>query len=126
RVYVNRYAIMGRLAVLVPRTDKNVSLILTPEQANEPVKLVGGKDDYLPVGTIQPVTPEWMEMRFNQYGEPTTPKYLGWRTVLLCLISKRIITEKEAHKAFPLADGPAGDWYRQQLYELRARDGMLN
>lgn len=115
RVFCNRWSVMGRIAVLVENTRYHRDLLVSKDTAAK----------YLPVATIQPVSPEWMVMRFNEYGEPTAPKFLGWRTALLCLISKRIITEKAAHKAFPLGDGPAGDWYRQQLFELRSRDGVL-
>jgi hypothetical protein len=123
RVYVSRYAIEGLMAVLVPNTAHNQSLIWTPGQ---PVSEAQKKEKYIPVATIQPVSPEWMVMRFNEYGEPTCAKYKGWRTALLCLIAKRVITEKQAHKVFPLSAGPAGDWYRQQLFELRSRDGVVN
>lgn len=123
RVYINRYAVMGRCAVLIPNTDYNRALILIPGQlASESDK----NSKFLPVATIQPVSPEWMVMRFNEYGEPTAAKYLGWRTALLCLIEKKVISEKEAHLAFPLGTGPAGEWYRQQLFELRSRDGVVN
>jgi hypothetical protein len=121
RVFVNRYAILGRQAVLVPNTSYMRDVL-----AWKPDDKAGAPAEYLPVATIQPVSPEWMVMRFNEYGEPTTARYLGWRTALLCLIKKRIISEKEAHRAFPLGDGPAGDWYREQLYEIRARDGVVN
>ena len=124
RIFVNRYAINGLCAVLVPNTAYNRSLIIQPGitagfESQE-------KDEFLPVATIQPVSPEWMVMRFNEYGEPTSAKYKGWRTALLCLIAKRVITEKQAHKVFPLGDGPASAWYRQQLFELRAREGVVN
>ena len=123
RVYVSRYMNLrsGRLQVMVPNTDANRGLILLPGDLSP-----ANKDLYLPVATIQPLSPEWMVMRFSEYGEPTGAKYLGWRTALLCLIAKRVITEKEAHTAFPLGTGPAGDWYRQQLFELRSRDGVVN
>lgn len=71
------------------------------------------------VGTLQyPLGTEWMIMRFNEYGVPTTAKYLGWRTALLSMITLGVITEKEAHKAFPLKEGPASAWYREQLAVL--------
>ena len=120
RIFINRYAVAGRCAVLVPNSAYNRNLIIS----------LGGESEkdapYLPVATIQPVSPEWMVMRFSEYGEPTCPKYLGWRTALLCLIDKKIITEKEAHTAFPLTLGPASEWYRQQLFEMRSRDGVVN
>ena len=124
RVLINRFAVLKRVAVLVPNSEQNRALILEPGQlAPESQK----KDQFLAVGTLQwPCGPEWMIPKFDEYGVPVRAKYLGWRTPLLCLIAKRIITEKEAHKAFPLGDGPAGDWYREQLFELRNRDGVVN
>jgi hypothetical protein len=123
KIFVNRYAMGGLLAVLVPNTEYNRSLIITPSGLGVESQK---NDEYLGVATIQPVSPEWMVMRFNEYGEPTSAKYKGWRTALLCLIAKKVITERQAHKVFPLGTGPAGDWYRQQLFELRARDGVVN
>lgn len=123
RVYCGRYAQYGRIRVMVPSTECNRKLVLSLDDLGPQVSK---PEEYLTVATIQPMTPEWMVMRFNEYGEPTGAKYLGWRTALLCLIAKRVISEKEAHKAFPLGSGPAGEWYRQQLFELRNRDGLVN
>jgi hypothetical protein len=125
RVYVSRYYNLrsGRLRVMVPERSlvaSRSSLILLPGQGPTT------NDGLEAVATLQPISPEWMVMRVNEYGEPTAPKYLGWRTALLCLIAKRVITEKEAHTAFPLGTGPASAWYRQQLFELRNRDGVVN
>ena len=125
RVFVSEGIRAGRTNVLVPRPSR----ILGPESRAgfDWFSGPGTRDSglYEPVATIQPVNPEWMVMRFSEYGEPTCPKYLGWRTPLLSLIAQRIITEKEAHRAFPLGSGPAADWYRQQLFELRSREGVL-
>jgi hypothetical protein len=111
----------GRVALLVPNEAKNMQrsiLLLSQPKAT---------DEYLQVGTLQwPCGTEWMIMRFNEYGIPTTPKYLGWRTALLSMIRLGVITEKEAHKAFPLTPGPASEWYRQQLFEMRSRSGSVN
>jgi hypothetical protein len=60
-----------------------------------------------------------MVMRFNEYGVPTTAKFLGWRTALLSMIRLNVLTEEEAHKAFPLGSGQAADWYKAQLYMHR-------
>lgn len=125
RVFVSEGIRAGRKNVLVPKPSR----ILGPESRAgfDWFSGPGTRDSglYEPVATIQPVNPEWMVMRFSEYGEPTCPKYLGWRTPLLSLIAQRIITEREAHRAFPLGSGPAADWYRQQLFELRSREGVL-
>lgn len=76
-----------------------------------------GQDEFLRVGTVQhPCGTEWMMMKFDEHGIPTYPKYLGWRTALLTMIRLGAITEKEAHKAFPLDNSQAASWYRQQLF----------
>lgn len=79
----------------------------------------------LQVATLQyPIGTEWMVMKFDDYGVPTHAKYLGWRTALLALITQGVITEKEAHKAFPLGSGPAAEWYKEQLFMLRNRGAL--
>jgi hypothetical protein len=78
---------------------------------------------YLRVGTLQaPLGTEWMQMNFDEFGVPTSAKFVGWRTALLTMIRSRAITEEEAHKAFPVSSGPAADWYQQQLYMRRNAD----
>jgi hypothetical protein len=121
RVFVSEGMRAGRKNVLVPKQGAGGR----GQRLASPYSLIPDPSPYEPVATIQPVNPEWMVMRFSEYGEPTCPKYLGWRTPLLSLIAQRIITEKEAHRAFPLGSGPAADWYRQQLFELRSREGVL-
>ena len=76
--------------------------------------------ELLRVGTLQwPCGSEWMVMRFDRYGVPTTAKYIGWRTALLTMVRCQAITEEEAHKAFPVGSGKAGNWYLEQLFMLR-------
>jgi hypothetical protein len=75
-------------------------------------------DEPMQVATLQfPRATEWMIMRFDEFGVPTTAKHIGWRTALLSMIRQGVITVDEAHKAFPLRSGPAASWYRQQLFE---------
>lgn len=75
---------------------------------------------FLRVGVLQwPYGTEWMVLNFNEYGVPTTPKFLGWRTALLTMVRNRVITEDEARLAFPLSTGPAGNWFLKQLYTRR-------
>lgn len=64
-----------------------------------------------------PLATEWMVMRFDEFGVPTSAKHLGWRTALLTMIRVGLITPKEAEKAFPLGSGPASSWYREQLFD---------
>jgi hypothetical protein len=126
RIYLNRFAVLKRVAVLVPSREQPVSsLILLPGQLNLGPE-AGSRQRFEPVATLQwPCGPEWMIPKFDEYGVLVRAKYLGWRTALLSLITQRVISEKQAHRAFPLSAGPAGEWYRQQLYEWRAREGTL-
>lgn len=103
RVQLNTFAVRGRAALLAWEIDWTT-----------------GDRKRVQVGTVQyPCGPEWMVMKFNEYGVPTTAKYLGWRTALLSMITLGVITEKEAHKAFPLSEGPASAWYREQLAMMK-------
>lgn len=81
---------------------------------------IPGSDPEEPVGLCSlqyPLATEWMVMRFDEFGVPTSAKHLGWRTALLTLIRLKLITPKQAEKAFPLGTGEAGAWYRQQIFE---------
>lgn len=92
---------------------------MVAEQTKEP--------ELLRVGTLQaPLGTEWMVMRFNEFGVPTTAEFLGWRTALLTMVRSKIITEAEAHVAFPVGEGVAAEWYQQQLYLLRNPGELLN
>jgi hypothetical protein len=77
--------------------------------------------EFLRVGTLQwPAGTEWMIMAFTEYGAVYQARFLGWRTALLTMIRSRAITEREAHQAFPVGSGPAGNWYLNQLKMLRS------
>lgn len=88
------------------------------EQTKEP--------EFLRVGTLQwPAMTEWMIMSFTKYGAIYQAKFLGWRTCLLTMIRAKTITEKEAHKAFPVPSGPAAAWYLEQLAMMRNDEGSV-
>jgi hypothetical protein len=81
---------------------------------------------FIRVGAVQwPYATEWTLMNFNEYGVPTTHLHWGWRTTLLTMVRHRAITEEEAELAFPSGDGPAAEWYREQLW-LRRHLGYLD
>lgn len=126
RVLLNRFSVHGRCALLTPSNEPSATnLIVLPGQLEPPKKTKA--DEFAQVGTLQyPCGTEWMVMRIDEFGCPTTAKYLGWRTALLSMIMLGVITEKEAHKAFPLKEGPASKWYRQQLYYFRNRKEVTN
>ncbi len=62
---------------------------------------------------------EYSWMRFDEHHAPLDERRRGWRTCLLQLILKRIITEDKANEVFGRAQGPASERYLQTLYELR-------
>jgi hypothetical protein len=154
RVQLNRYAVEGRVALLVDDPDSVRTKLHTATQlpdydgalkslaarsSGQDFKRLMAKLEksfeaaesgrYIPppelegkaqVATLQwPLGTEWMIVRINEYGVPTTAKYLGWRTALMSLIMLGIITETEAHKAFPVKESAASLWYRAQLYHWR-------
>jgi hypothetical protein len=101
------------LLAMIPR-----QLALLDQNPDEPVYLC----------SLQyPLATEWMVMRFDEFGVPTSAKHLGWRTALLTMIRLGVVTVKQAEKAFPLGTGPASSWYREQLFEWQNhRPGMVN
>jgi hypothetical protein len=93
---------------LLAAMRQSVDLSLSGRDSEEPVYLC----------SLQyPLATEWMVMRFDEFGVPTSAKHLGWRTALLTMIRLQVITPKEAEKAFPLGTGPASSWYREQLFD---------
>jgi hypothetical protein len=71
-----------------------------------------------------PCGPEWSLMYFDEFDVPIKERYRGWRTTLLHLILKDVITETEAVTAFgpvPLSD--VSLVYRQTLHAHRMKKG---
>jgi hypothetical protein len=103
----------GRIALMVmAHSDQPVLMPGQTTAVDEPVQ----------VATLQaPFSTEWMVMKFDEFGVPTTPRFIGWRTALLALIRNGAITEQEAHRAFPVGTGPEATWYRQQIFEFQER-----
>jgi hypothetical protein len=64
-------------------------------------------------------SPEWSQLRTDAHGNPTKERFRGWRTVLLVLIQKFIITEDQCDATFGKPSGPRSrPWYRS-LYAVR-------
>lgn len=63
--------------------------------------------------------PEYSFMRFDEHGVPMDEKRRGWRTCLLQMIIKGIVSEERAHKEFGHAHGPASERYNRTLYGWR-------
>lgn len=73
-------------------------------------------------GTVQngPMI-EWSQMRLDAHHIPTNERYLGWRSVLMNLIRKDMVSEDRVHRVFghPASSSPRAEiWYRQ-LYMHR-------
>jgi hypothetical protein len=100
--------------------------LLTIAHADTPLILPGQAarfEEPVQIATVQwPFSTEWMVMRFDEFGVPRTPRYLGWRTALLALIRGGYVSEEEAHRAFPVGLGPEATWYKQQIFEWSGRN----
>lgn len=66
--------------------------------------------------------PEFSMMRFDDHGIPLDERRRGWRTALLQLILKGVVTEDKAIEVFGQATGPAAERYLSTLYAFRNRD----
>lgn len=65
--------------------------------------------------------PEYTIMRFDSHHVPLDEKFRGWRTVVLQLILKDIITEEQVNKYLGQAVGDVSERYNSLLYEWRNR-----
>lgn len=63
--------------------------------------------------------PEYEIIRFDEHGVPLDSMFRGWRTCLLQMILKGMITEEQVNKTFGRATGPASERYNSTLYEVR-------
>lgn len=63
--------------------------------------------------------PEYTVMGFDQHGAPLAERFRGWRTVILQLILKQVVTEEEAHRVFGTAERECADRYNGILWGLR-------
>lgn len=70
---------------------------------------------------VQPVMPEYSQLRIGRYGEPQGEKFRGWRTVLLRLIGGDHVTEESALKFFPPPTEQGSGPYLKELKALRER-----
>lgn len=106
RIWLGDEAVQGRIGIFGWVND--------PATENRRVKLL--------TSLQYPCGPEWSLMNFNEWNVPTTEQYRGWRTALLQMILKNVITEEEVDRAFgPVVLNPASELYRQQLQSYRAR-----
>lgn len=67
-----------------------------------------------------PAMYEWSVLKEDQYGKPMGEDFRGWRTVLIQLIEKDILTEQQAHQIFGHpSNNPVFSRYHQSLWEVR-------
>lgn len=114
--------------------EANKAVNLAGEMAEQCLRLMAegqaeelaAPPEFVRVAVLQwPFGTEWMIMSFTEFGMVWKPKYLGWRTALLTMIRAGVITEKQAHKAFPVGTGPAAQWYLEQLRMMRDEVGTV-
>lgn len=65
--------------------------------------------------------PEYELVNFDDKGVVVNTRRRGWRTCLLQMILKGMITEEQAEKHFGKAKGPASHRFNSLLYEWRNR-----
>lgn len=70
---------------------------------------------------------EWSILRLDRHNLPNGEDYRGWRTVLVQLIEKGILTEKQTDKIFgKVTDSVVSRRYRRSLYNFRNRKRSAN
>jgi hypothetical protein len=65
--------------------------------------------------------PEYSVCNFDDHGVVLQEAYRGWRTVLMQLMLKGMLTEERATQVFGEAFGPASSRYNAFLYDMRNR-----
>jgi len=73
-----------------------------------------------------PWSQEWSLLHFNEYDVPSGERRRGWRTAMLELILKGVLTEDEVNRAFgPVPLNGVSQLYRERLfYHRRKNMGM--
>lgn len=64
---------------------------------------------------------EYSWMNFDAHNAPLDERRRGWRTCLMQILLKQLLTEEQIIKAFGYAQGPASERYNSLLYEIRNR-----
>lgn len=62
---------------------------------------------------------EYEVVRFDHNDLPVDSKRRGWRTCLIQMIQKGMLTEEQVNRVFGKATGPVSKRYNSTLYELR-------
>ena len=67
-----------------------------------------------------PAMYEWSVLREDKYGKPDGESFRGWRTVLVQLVEKQILTEYQIHQMFgEPSDNRVFQRYKRSLWEIR-------
>jgi hypothetical protein len=93
-----------------PHADKITLLVQRGEGMIPPEVACWVKNGYMPEYTV---------MGFDEHGVPVAERYRGWRTCLLQMIIKGIVTEEKAHKVFGPAERCCAERYNSILYGCR-------
>lgn len=82
-----------------------------------------GNKDYVYVTYIQiPFCPEWDILRLDRHDLPAGLDYRGWRSMMVELVKKEVLTEERAHEIFGKpVEGRVSRFYRRNLYDYRNR-----
>jgi hypothetical protein len=73
-----------------------------------------------------PAMYEWSVLKVDRHGLPAGEDFRGWRTVLIQLITKGIMTEKRAHEVFgKCTDSEVSMLYRESLYYIRNKQALV-
>jgi hypothetical protein len=67
----------------------------------------------------RPYMREWEVVRFDEKGVPLDSKFRGWRTCLLDLRLKEMLTEEQINKAFGSPTGKVAARYNQVMQSVR-------
>ena len=94
-----------------PHQDK-LTLLVQRTSNDEPIVGCWVKNGYMPEYTV---------MGFDERGVPVAERHRGWRTVLLQLILKGLLTEEKAHAVFGKAERRCSERYNSILYGVRHR-----
>jgi hypothetical protein len=67
-----------------------------------------------------PAMYEWSILKVDRHGLPAGEDFRGWRTVLIQMITKKVLTETKAHQIFGKpTDSEVSLLYRESLFYIR-------
>ena len=74
-----------------------------------------------------PAQYEWSVLKVDRHGLPAGEDFRGWRTVLIQLITKGILTETKTHQIFGKpTDSEVSLLYRESLYYIRNKQVCID